>query len=82
MIDAPDALTLSRTVKPDIELLHVVIDQSDFVVAHEELHHIRLDPPLWRTHLEEPRGTLMFLGLWLVVSWTMADARACQLVLV
>ena len=29
------ALTLIRTVEADIELLHVIIDQSDFVIRHE-----------------------------------------------
>jgi hypothetical protein len=30
--------------------LHVVVDQSDFVVAHQHLHDVRLDSALWTGH--------------------------------
>ena len=40
-------LTLSWPVKADVELLHVIIDKGDFIVAHEKLHDICLDPALW-----------------------------------
>jgi hypothetical protein len=28
--------------------LHVVVDELDIVVRHEQLHDVRLDSPLWR----------------------------------
>lgn len=52
--------------EPDVELLHIVVDQGDLIVTHEQLHHVpdtvrhrllhtlllnsRLDAPLRRTH--------------------------------
>jgi hypothetical protein len=43
-------LTLFRTLEAHIELLHVVVDQCDFVVAHQHLHDVRLDSALWTGH--------------------------------
>lgn len=31
--------------------LHVVVDERDFVVGHEQLHHVRFDPATGRRHL-------------------------------
>lgn len=47
-------LTLAGTFEDDIELLHIVVDQSHLIVAHHELHDIRLYPSLWATHLATP----------------------------
>jgi hypothetical protein len=44
-------LTLFRTLEAHIELLHVVVDQCDFVVAHQHLHDVRLDSALWTGHV-------------------------------
>lgn len=44
-------LTLSWAFEYDIELLHVVIHQRHFVVAHHELHDICLYSSLWTAHL-------------------------------
>ena len=43
-------LTFGRTLERHIELLHVVVDQGDLVVAHHHLHHVGLYPPLWARH--------------------------------
>jgi hypothetical protein len=43
-------LTLFGTLEADVELLHVVVDQCDFVVAHQHLHDVRLDSALWTGH--------------------------------
>lgn len=44
------ALTFRGAFEDDVEFLHVVIDERDLVVAHHELHHIRLYPPFWAAH--------------------------------
>ena len=39
------------TVHPEVDgfaYLHVVVHESDLVVAHEQLHDVCLDPALWR----------------------------------
>ena len=46
------ALTLCRTFEDDIELLHIVVDQCDLVIAHHELHDICLYSPLRTAHLD------------------------------
>jgi hypothetical protein len=43
-------LTLFRTLEADVELLHVVVDQRYFVVAHQHLHDVRLDSALRTGH--------------------------------
>lgn len=45
-------LTFFRTLEANVELLHVVVHQSDFVVAHQHLHDIGLDSALWARHFE------------------------------
>lgn len=57
-------LTLFRTLEADVELLHVVVDQCYFVVAHQHLHDIRLDPALWAGHFG---WCVMSCFLWKVV---------------
>lgn len=32
--------SLIRSLEPDIEFLHIVVDQGDFVVAHQHLHDL------------------------------------------
>jgi hypothetical protein len=48
------ALTLCRAFKDDVELLHIVVDQSHLIVAHHELHDICLYPPLGAAHRVSP----------------------------
>jgi hypothetical protein len=43
-------LTLFGTLEADVELLHVVVDQRYFVIAHQHLHDVRLDSALWTGH--------------------------------
>lgn len=31
---------LFRSLEADVELLHVVVDQCDLIIAHEQLHHV------------------------------------------
>lgn len=45
------ALTLSWAFENDIEFLHVIVDQRHLVVAHHELHDIRLYSALGTAHL-------------------------------
>jgi hypothetical protein len=44
-------LTLSRSLKNNKELLHVVVDQRDLVVAHHQLHHVCLYSSFGTAHL-------------------------------
>ena len=37
-----DARTLSRTVKPHIEFLHVIVHQVDLIVGHEPVYGMSL----------------------------------------
>jgi len=45
------ALTFCWALEYNIKLLHVVIHECDFVVAHHELHDIRLYTTLGAAHL-------------------------------
>jgi hypothetical protein len=70
--------TFFRTLEADVELLHVVVDQSDFVVTHQHLHDVGLDSALWAGHCDGVvlvltgsvwwsivwRGNQVFAGLW------------------
>lgn len=47
-------LTFRGAFKANVELLHVVIDECDFVVAHHHLHDICFYSPLWAAHLARP----------------------------
>jgi hypothetical protein len=42
--------SFGRSLEPDIELLHVVVNKCDFIVAHEHLHDICLYPTARATH--------------------------------
>lgn len=44
-------LTLFGALEADVEFLHVVVHQSDFVVAHQHLHDVCLDSALGTGHL-------------------------------
>jgi len=52
-------LALFRALEADVEFLHVVIDQGDFVVAHQHLHDVCLDSALWTGHVG---GVVLFLA--------------------
>jgi hypothetical protein len=54
-------LALFRTLEANVELLHVVVDQSDFIVAHQHLHDVCLDSALWTRH---DGGVVLFLAGW------------------
>ena len=47
-------LTLVGALESYVELLHVVIHERDFVVAHEHLHDVGLDAALGTAHLGAP----------------------------
>lgn len=44
-------LTLFWSLEADIEFLHVVVDKSDFIIAHQHLHDVRLNSALGTRHL-------------------------------
>ena len=48
------ALTFRGAFEDNVELLHIVVDQCHLIVAHHELHHVRLNPPLRATHRVSP----------------------------
>jgi len=69
-------LTLRGPFEYDVELLHVIIDQRHFIVAHHELHDIRLYSSLGTAHLATPHqatglGSEVHRSLGLIVchSW-------------
>lgn len=43
-------LTLFGPLEAHVELLHVVVDERDFVVAHQHLHDVCLDSALGTRH--------------------------------
>lgn len=45
-------LTLFRPLEANVEFLHVVVDEGDFIIAHQHLHDVRLDSALWAGHLD------------------------------
>ena len=45
--------TFRGPFEADVEFLHVVVDESDFVVTHHHLHDIRFYPPFRATHLAQ-----------------------------
>jgi hypothetical protein len=54
-------LTFRGAFEADVELLHVVVDQGNFIVAHHHLHHVCLYPTLWAAHLADRPSR--FVGL-------------------
>jgi hypothetical protein len=44
------SLTLGWAFEDDEELLHIVVDEGDFVVTHHQLHHVRLYSSLRTAH--------------------------------
>jgi len=53
-VDLPDAAferSLCGPLESHVELLHIVVYQSDFIVTHQHLHNISFDSSAWATHL-------------------------------
>lgn len=55
-------LTFRGAFEADVELLHIVVDEGNFVVAHHHLHHVCFYPTFWAAHLAWPPQRVCWAG--------------------